>query len=91
MSVTLNPETEARIRRWIDNGRYPDADAVVDKALEALQAEEQARFLKLRELILVGHNSGIAGELTEEMMDEIERSAEERFLRGEEPSPHVRP
>jgi putative addiction module CopG family antidote len=91
MSVTLPPRLEERIRHWIENGRYPDAEAVIDKALEALEDQEQARFFKLRELVLAGHNSGIAGELTEELMDEIERSAEERFQRGEEPSSHVGP
>jgi putative addiction module CopG family antidote len=91
MSVTLPPEIEARVRQWIETGRYPDADAVIDKALKALEDQEQARFLKLRELVLAGHNSGIAGELTEEMMDEIERNSEERFQRGEEPRSHVCP
>ncbi len=91
MSVTLSPEVEEQIRRWIDTGRYPDPDAVIARALEALEAQERARFAKVRELVLAGHNSGIAGELTEELMDEIERSAEERFRRGEEPSSHVGP
>jgi putative addiction module CopG family antidote len=89
MSVTLTPRTEAEIRRLIESGRYADADAVVQTALAALEARDQERLLKLRELVLTGHNSGIAGELTEEMMDEIERSAEERFLRDEEPRLHA--
>jgi putative addiction module CopG family antidote len=89
MSVTLTPRVEQRIRHRVESGQYPDADAVIDKTLDALEAQEQARFLKLRELVLAGHSSGIAGELTDEMWDEIERSAEERILRGEKPSPHV--
>jgi putative addiction module CopG family antidote len=91
MSVTLPPEIEARVRPWLETGQFADADAVLLKALDALEAQEEAKFLKLRELVLVGHDSGIAGELTEEMWDEIERSSEERFQRGDEPSPHVCP
>jgi putative addiction module CopG family antidote len=91
MSVTLTPDVEQKIRHWIETGRYPDADAVIEKALQALEAEEQARFLKARELILAGLNSGNTRELTPELMDEIERRAEERSQRGEKPSPHVCP
>lgn len=91
MSVTLTPKIEERIRHWIDTGRYADAEAVIDKALEALENEEQAKFLRLRELVLAGFASPSAGELTDEMWDEIERSSEERFQRGEQPSPHVCP
>jgi len=91
MSVTLTVELEARIRYWIETGRYPDAEAVVEKALDVLEAQEQERFLKLREMVLAGFNSGPGEELTEELWDEIERSSEERFQRGEEPPPHVCP
>jgi putative addiction module CopG family antidote len=91
MSVTLTPKVEEQIRHWIDGGRYPDAEAVILKALEALEDQEQSRFLKARELILAGLNSGEGVELTPELMDEIEREAEEAYLRGEKPSPHVCP
>ena len=91
MSVTLTHQLEERIQHLVGSGRYPDADTVIAKALEALEAQEQERFVKLRELVLAGFSSPSAGELTEEMWDEIERSSEERFQRGEEPSPHVVP
>ena len=91
MSMTLTPQVENRIRDWIKTGQYPDADAVIDKALQALEEQEQTRFLKTRELILAGFASGNAGELTPELMDEIEREAEEAYQRGEKPSPHVCP
>jgi putative addiction module CopG family antidote len=91
MSVTLTPRTEAEIRRWLETGRYADADAVVQTALEALEAQEQEKLDKLRALVLAGFASPSAGELTEELMDEIERSSEERFQRGEQPSPYVCP
>ena len=77
MSVTLTPKVEAQIRHWIENGRYPDADSVVARALEALEAQEQARFHKLRELVLAGHNSGPGEELSDELWEEISREADE--------------
>lgn len=91
MSVTLTPEVEARIRPWLETGRFADAGAVVLKALEALEAQEDAKLARERELVLAGFASPIAGELTDELWDEIERSSEERFQRGEKPSPHVCP
>ena len=91
MSVTLTLQLEERIQHWIETGRYPDAEAVVEKALEALEEQEQGRFLKLRELVLAGFESGDAVELTDELWDEMERSSEERFQRGEVPPPHVCP
>jgi putative addiction module CopG family antidote len=77
MGVTLPPRLEERVQHWIDNGRYPNAEAVIDKALEALEHEEHAQFLKLRELVLAGHNSGPGEELTDELWEEIAREADE--------------
>jgi putative addiction module CopG family antidote len=77
MSVTLTPEVEDRIRHWMDSGQYPDAGSLILKALEALEAQEEARFLKLREPILVGHSSGPGEELTDELWERIEREADE--------------
>ena len=91
MSVTLTPQAEQQIQDWIDRGHYPDAAAVIDRALQALKDQEDAKFLKLRELVRAGFESGDAVELTDELWDEIERRSEERFQRGEEPSPHVCP
>ena len=91
MTVTLPPEVEAQIRNWIESGRYPDADAVLSDALRLLEEREYERFLRVRELVRAGFESGEAVELTPELMDEIEREAEEAFRRGEQPSPHVCP
>ncbi len=77
MSVTLTPRLEERIRHWIENGRYPDAEAVIDKALEALEDQEQAQFVRLRELVLAGFASGDGGEFTPETWEEIAREADE--------------
>ena len=94
MTITLPPEVHAQIQHKIESGRYPDAEAVIVKALEALDAldaQEQARFLKTRELVLAGLHSGPGEELTEELWDRLEQEAEEAYQRGEKPSPHVCP
>ena len=91
MSVTVTPEIEDRIQAWIATWRHPDAGAVLRRALEVLDEQEQARFRKLRALVIAGRNSGSAGELTPEPMDEIAREAKEAAERGEQPGAHVRP
>jgi putative addiction module CopG family antidote len=91
MSITLSPQTEQRIRQWIDNSRYPDAEAVIDQALQALEDREHAKFLKARELVLAGHNSGPGVELTDELWEEMEREVDDAYQRGDEPPPHVCP
>jgi putative addiction module CopG family antidote len=91
MSVALTPRSVEQIRRWIETGRYPNADAVAQTALRALEAEEDATYLKLRALVRAGFESGPAVELTDAPWHEIERSSEERFRRGEEPASHVYP
>jgi putative addiction module CopG family antidote len=91
MSVTLTPQTEAEIERLVETGRYPNADAAVQSALKLLNEQYEEKLAKLRELVLAGFNSGEAVELTEELWDEMERSSEERFQRGEVPPPHVCP
>lgn len=91
MTVTLSPQAEEQIQDWIERGHYPDAAAVIDRALQALKEQEEAKLIKLRELVRAGFESGEAVELTDELWDEMERRSEERFLRGERPSPHVCP
>jgi putative addiction module CopG family antidote len=77
LTITLTPQVEHRIRDLIESGHYPDADAVIQKALQALAEQEHARFLKTRELVLAGLNGGEGEELTPELWDRLEREAEE--------------
>jgi antitoxin ParD1/3/4 len=90
MVVTLSPQAEELIRRRLEMGSYRDADEVIKEALQAL--DERDRLVRLRAAIAVGDAQLARGEVipyTPELMDEIERRAEERFQRGEKPSPHV--
>jgi len=91
MSIALDPRTEERIRKLVDTGRFPDADSVVDEALEALEDREQARFLKTRELLLAASNSGDGVLLTPEVWAEIEREADEADRLGLPISDEVQP
>jgi len=91
MSVTLAPQTEAEIERLVESGRYPNADAAVQSAIRLLNEQYEAKLERLRQLVREGFESGPGRELTDEVWDEIERRAEERFQRGESPAPHVCP
>jgi putative addiction module CopG family antidote len=77
MSVTLTPRTEERIKRLVESGRYPDADSVVDDALEALETRTRTRFKSTRELILAGLHSGEGIVMTDEEWAKIELEADE--------------
>ena len=91
MSVTLMPETEKEIRRLVDSGRFPDADAVVHTALQVLNEQYETKLEKLRELVRAGFESGPGRELTDELWEEMEREVDEAYQRGDEPPPFVRP
>ncbi len=77
MSIHLTPKVEKRIQDLIDRGAYPDADAVVNQALQVLEEQEQNRFLRLRELVQAGFASGDGGEGTPELWADIAREADE--------------
>lgn len=92
MNVSLTPQLEAKIHERVNSGRYASASEVVREALRLLEEREQLEHL--RSLLAVGRAEAERGELVEwtpELMDEIARRAEERFLRGEEPDPDVCP
>jgi putative addiction module CopG family antidote len=91
MSVTLSPQTEAEIRRWVDSGQFPDADMAVTTALRLMREKHEEQLAELRELVAAGFTGGNRRELTPELMDEIDRRAEEKFERGEPPARHVCP
>jgi putative addiction module CopG family antidote len=89
MTVQLPADLEASIQRKVASGRFGDEVEVIREALGALDAREHERFLRLRSLVRDGFESGEGVELTPELMDEIQREAEEAFRRGEQPDPDV--
>ncbi len=92
MSVNLTPELEAMIRERVESGRYSDASAVVDDAMQLLKERERSEHLNA--LLAIGLDELRRGEkvrFTPELLEEIDRRVEERFLRGDEPNPDVCP
>ena len=77
-------------RAQVASGRFANVDAVVENALRQVD-ERERQLIHLRSLIQEGLDSGEPIEFTDALMDDIERRAEERFLRGEIPDPVVCP
>jgi antitoxin ParD1/3/4 len=76
----------------MDAGIDRGVDNVVEEALEA--REERNRLAPLRAAIAVGDAQLARGEgipYSSELMDEIEREAEEAYRRDEQPGPDVCP
>ncbi|MGH2561047.1 MAG: type II toxin-antitoxin system ParD family antitoxin [Thermomicrobiales bacterium] len=90
MSVSLSPQVEARIRQRVEAGTYHSADEVINEALSLLD-ERDRQLLALRAKLQIGLDSGETIEYSSELMNQIEREAEEAYLRGEKPSPDVTP
>lgn len=92
MSVDLASHVEDLIRRKVAAGRYGSADEMIEDALRAL--EEREKGARVRAAIAVGDAQLARGEgipYTSELMDAIEREAEEAYRRGDQPSPDVCP
>ena len=93
MSVTLTPQTEEEIRRWVETGRYDDAEAVVKDALQLLD-DHQSRLDALRAKLQEGLDEADRGETDEwtpELRERLRREAYEMHRRGERPDPDVCP
>jgi hypothetical protein len=92
MALQISSRNQARITDMIEHGKFADVDTIIDKALTLL--EERERFLHLKRLLAVGAEQAARGELipyTDELREEIKRSARERFAAGEVAGPDVRP
>jgi putative addiction module CopG family antidote len=92
MALQLSPKIQQQIRERVESGKYPDADTVVEQALD--QLEQHEKYLHLKALIAVGVEQaerGEAVEYTQELRREIRESARRRYLAGEKPNPDVCP
>jgi Arc/MetJ-type ribon-helix-helix transcriptional regulator len=63
MALTLSPNIQARIAEMVEHGDYPDADAVVERALDLLNDDEQ--YNELKRLIAVGVDEVAQGKVVE--------------------------
>ncbi|HEU0163529.1 MAG TPA: type II toxin-antitoxin system ParD family antitoxin [Thermomicrobiales bacterium] len=43
MALRIDPEIESKISAFLEDGRYTDANDVIARALDLLQAQEEAR------------------------------------------------
>lgn len=83
MTVYLTPQLEALILQKVESGRYNDASEVVQEALRLLEARD--RLARLRAAIAIGDAQFARGEFEEwspELMDRLEREAEEHARLG---------
>lgn len=63
MALHLSPKNQTRIAELIEHGDYPDADAVVEQALELL--DERERFMELKAMIAAGVEEVAQGKVVE--------------------------
>ena len=92
MTVTLSPETEAFVRRNLEQGMYSDPDELVREALLLLEQRDRRR--KLDAALAIGYEQYQRGEVvpwTDDSMDELDREVDERLRRGDQPHPDVSP
>jgi len=93
MSIHLPVDLEESILNKVESGRYPDSTEVIRTALRLLDVRDR-RTQELRESIAEGLAAIERGEgivLTPEVMQEIEREAEERVRQSIPPKPDVCP
>ena len=92
MALHLSDKIQAQITEMVANGDYPDADEMLEQALNLLS--ERERLSHLRDLIAVGVEQAERGELVEyneQFRQEVRREALCRFAAGETAGPDVRP
>ena len=92
MALQISPRNQARITELLEHGDYPDADAVVERALDLLNEVERLNYLK--SLLAVSAEQAARGEVIpydNELREEIKGSARRRFAAGEVAGPEARP
>jgi Arc/MetJ-type ribon-helix-helix transcriptional regulator len=83
---------QQEIRERVESGKYADADAVMEAALE--QLEDHEKFLHVRDILTRAHErlAETGGEVyTPELGQRIWESAKRRAAAGEKPNPDVCP
>jgi putative addiction module CopG family antidote len=89
MSITLTPQLESRIHEKVAAGIYPDAIALIERAMVLLDAHD-AEVERLRAAIREGE-AGEATPYTPELLAEIDREADELLRSGAQIDPDVAP
>ena len=92
ITITLSPETQARIRELVEEFSYPGPEAVLDEALRVL--EERDKLERLRALIAVGIEQSEHGQVipwTPDFMDRLMRESAENVRLGKPIKDEVKP
>lgn len=93
MTVHLPADLAASIRQQVASGRFVDEAEVVRAALRLLEVRgrraQQIRDSVAEGLAAIERGEGI--ELTPDLMDELEREADELYRQGKQPKPDIRP
>lgn len=93
MPIHVPSDLEERIRQKVESGQYDDPTAVIRAAIRLLDTRDQ-RLESLRASIaegLAAIERGEGREWTPELMDEIDREADEGIRQGWQPKPDVCP
>ncbi len=93
MPIAVPHDLEERIREKVASGDYDDPSAVIRAALRLLDSRDH-KLRELRALVAEGLASierGDVREWTPELLEDIEREADEQIRRGVPPDPHVCP
>lgn len=89
MAIQLTPKAESIIKQKVQRGLYANAETAIDVAMQLLD-EHDRRLSRLREAIAEGE-VGEAVPWTPDLMEEIQREADDMRRRGEAPDPEVCP
>ncbi len=92
MALQISPRIQAQIVEMVARGDYPDADSMLEEALELLAEHEH--LVRLRNMIAIGvdqANRGEVVEYNEQFRIDAKREALRRFAEGEFAGPDVRP
>lgn len=92
MALQLSDKIQAQITEMVADGDYPDADAMLEQALDLLT--ERQRLAHLRGLITVGAEQAERGDVVEydeQFREDAKRDALRRFAASETAGPDVRP
>jgi putative addiction module CopG family antidote len=92
MAITLNPQTEAEIKRLMETGHFTDASDVVGQALRAL--EDQEKLTRLRTMLAEADAQIARGEVvdwTPDLMDRLKREAAANVRAGRPIKDEVKP
>jgi len=93
MSIQLPPDVEASIRQKVQRGQFSDEGQVMREALQLLD-ERELQLDTLRAKIRVGLDEldrSEGAEWTPDLMERLNREADEMYRRGELPDADVCP